>query len=337
MNFLHLASGNFRICGGPCASGGEGRDDQRGSSRNDFDVDGEGAGEVAVDLDGSFFFRPDFDFFTSEVVDISVDIHFLPEHAPEVAAPVDNAASGDTAHVEEAVVANGFVGNFKGTAVAADVSDEDRRRFVFDQFAVDFDVDFGRSVRIGGVEERPNVVPLFHVALPTSGDLSDDVTVHSRAEEGVELSSSYFAEVDLLDHTLGNGFDKGFRVLRKFEFFAEDVAGAHGEDGEGDLLIAEAVDDFVDGSVAADGDDRVIGVVDFLGGNGGVAGTFGLVDFQFESLGLEPSSKFAQVFAPTSLTRGGVEDNSNLIQQSRGLTHGNKSFRLATMINPTLK
>ena len=112
----------------------------------------------------------------------------------------------------------------------------------------------------GGEEAGEDVGEGAGAAFQPGVDAGDDGGVEADAGHEEEIASVGDAEVDAAAVALEDDTDGLCGIFRDAGFVGPDVGGAAGDDGEGGVGAGEAVDDLVDGAIAAVGDDDV-GVV----------------------------------------------------------------------------
>lgn len=287
--------------------------------RGDAEGGGKSAGEFAVDFHGDVVGAGDAQFAGVEVVDILELRMHARDRAGEVAQEIEVADVFRYDHVEQAVVEAGVGEDFDRHTVVATIADEDEAAVTGD--AVAFDGELGRAFggELGGIDEiAKGAEALFEL----TGGAGDDLRIEADASELDEVLVIGLREVDLTGGARFDDFPSFLDVAGEAEFVGEDIHGSHGEDAERAAAAGDAVDDFIDGAVAARSDDDAASVRRCaLGDAACIAGRLGGLD-----AGAGEGADFLPSGASAVAAGSGIDDDDDVVFHGDGAGQGNPAF-----------
>jgi DNA ligase (NAD+) len=212
-------------------------------------------------------------------------------------------------------------GDFEVAAVVADAGGEEEA--LLSAVAVEAALELGEAAAEHGEAGDP-IGDLAEASFDGGADLFDDDGVeadagHDEEVAGVTARPHHFSDGDADGFGGGDEFAGGlFGVGAEAGFDAEDVGGAAGEDSEGGGGADEAVGDFVDGAVSAEGDDEAGAGGGGFGGHGAGGGGAGGGSGGDVSQGGEPVAGLVDEFRAAPETAGHrVVDQTDMAQTNQ--------------------
>ncbi len=292
-----------------------------------FDAEGAGPGgfEVAIDLGVGHWMAADggdLDAAGPSVEDAAGAKVAAEEDGWGDAEGGEGAVAEEGDAVEEAIDGGGVGGHLGEAAVEAGVADDEEAGVDLDcGVIVELEGDAEAAVTEADLDAGDDVGEAAEAALEAGSDGGDGggveaVTGH---EEDAAVAGATDVDGDAGGGELGAEGAEG--VAGDARFFGPDVGGPAAHLADADAVGVEAVDEFVEGAVAAADDDgvAVTGGFEVLGEGGGVAGGFGFDDVGGEVMFVaDGADGGVELAASGEAAGGGVDDEADPLGADQG-------------------
>jgi len=225
----------------------------------------------------------------------------------KVAEVTKAALRGEDSQFELVFVEVGFGGDFEWATVVLGAADDDERSF--DGLIFRFNVEAREFVIEDFARALPPVSEDAHFGFELEVYGVSDAAVGAGASDAEEIACFLWlarrsgeTKSDFADGATDKTFGSLRDVPGKRQFLGENVCGATGEKGERHamavLLASQAVDHFIESTVAAASDDELATLVASTKSNfGGITRAGGFGEVGFNAAGGEDAARFVQFLA----------------------------------------